>query len=39
MRGASRLCKEVLPFTREGGALGVEVIMPPQSIASIELAL
>jgi hypothetical protein len=39
MRAASRLCKQVLPFTREGGALRVEVIMPPQSIASIALAL
>jgi len=39
MRAASRLCKQALPFTREGGALRVEIIMPPQSIASIELAL
>jgi hypothetical protein len=29
----------VLPFTREGGALRVEVIMPRQSIAAIEMAL
>jgi beta-xylosidase len=39
LKAASRHCKEVLPFTREGGALRVEVITPWQSIASIELAL
>jgi len=39
MRAASRLCKQVLPFTCEGGALREEVSMPSQSIASTALAL
>jgi beta-xylosidase len=39
LKAASRHCKEVLPLTREGGALRVEVIIPPQSIAAMEMAL
>lgn len=35
----SRLTKELQPFVLTGGALRVKTIMPPQSVAAIDLIL